>query len=262
MSEKLEMTLGVSLLLGEITEKILYKVEEVNGEKVVVDRDVPFRLRYRLNKNRVLFNKDAQAFNQRKLMLLAQYGEPSEDGQNVVIKDEGKMTLYREAIGTLIDSTVEHNIMTLEPEDIELIKDTDILVSPDAMTLFIGYMTNDPEFDREISSEVKITPPKKKEEKKEEEVPVEVKEPVEEVKKDEDLPKVEEVKVEKVEEVPVEEAPKKKKTSTRKKSTKKEGSEGKDLVEGEEKSPAKKKATSKKKGTSTTKKKKTEEETV
>lgn len=158
MSTKTEMSLGVSLLMSEITEKLLYTTEEREGQKVLVDRDIPFRLRYRLNKNRVMFDRDVQFFNKQKLLYLAQYGEPSDDGRNVVIKDEHKLELYREAISNLVDSKVEHNIMTLEPEDLELIEDTDIPISPDAMTLFIGYMTNDPDLEKDLATEIRINP--------------------------------------------------------------------------------------------------------
>ena len=154
MSERMEMTIGVSMVLSEVTEKILYSIEEKDGKKVLVDRDIPFRLRYRLNRNRTMFNRDVQFFNREKLLLLAQYGEPSEDGRNVVITDEKKMEMYRDSISRLLDSKVEHSIMTVEIEDIEKISDSDIRISPDAMTLFIGYMTNDPELRKDLSSDV------------------------------------------------------------------------------------------------------------
>ena len=154
MSERMEMTIGVSMVLSEVTEKILYSIEEKDGKKVLVDRDIPFRLRYRLNRNRTMFNRDVQFFNREKLLLLAQYGEPSEDGRNVVITDEKKMEMYRDSISRLLDSKVEHSIMTVEIEDIEKISDSDIRISPDAMTLFIGYMTNDPELKKDLSSDV------------------------------------------------------------------------------------------------------------
>jgi hypothetical protein len=154
------MSLGVSLLMAEITEKLLYTTDVQDGKTVIVDRDIPFRLRYRLNKNLVMFKRDVQVFNQRKLLYLAQYGEPTEDGQNVVIKDDHKMDLYKEAISALVDSKVEHNIMTIEPEDLEMITDTDIKISPEAMTLFIGYMTNDPELEKDLKCDIKFRAPK------------------------------------------------------------------------------------------------------
>ena len=155
-----KMTLGVSLVLNEMVEKLLFTVKEVDGKRVVVDRELPFRLRYRLNRNRQLLEKDATYFDRQRLILLAKYGEPTEDEQNVVIKEEYQED-YKKAISDLIDSTVEHNLMALEPEDLALINDTDINVSPDAMTIFIGYMTNDPSLHEELNTSVNLISPQK-----------------------------------------------------------------------------------------------------
>ena len=71
-----------------MVEKLLFTVKEVDGKRVVVDRELPFRLRYRLNRNRQLLEKDATYFDRQRLILLAKYGERTEDEQNVVIKEE------------------------------------------------------------------------------------------------------------------------------------------------------------------------------
>lgn len=149
------MTLGVSLVLNEIAEKLLYTVKDIDGQKMIVDRELPFRLRYRLNRNYDILKKDAKYFDMQRMMLMAKYGTPTDDGKNVVIAED-KQEEYKEKISELIDSTVEHTIMTLEPDDIVLINDTDITVSPDAMTVFIGYMTNDTAFTDELTTEVKL----------------------------------------------------------------------------------------------------------
>lgn len=162
------MTMGVSLVLNEISEKLLFAVKEIDGKKMVVDRELPFRLRYRLNRNYEVLSKDAKYFDMQRMLLMAKYGNPTEDGKNVVIPED-KQEEYRERIGDLIDSVVEHTIMTLEPDDLVLINDTDITVSPDAMAVFIGYMTNDPAFTEEITTEVKLV----KQDKRDEEKPVE-----------------------------------------------------------------------------------------
>lgn len=159
-----KMTLGVALVLNEMIEQLLYTVVEKEGKKVVVDRELPFKLRYRLNRNKKLFEKDGLYFDKQRLILMAKYGEPTEDGQNVVIKEENQEA-YKQAISDLIDSTVEHGMMLLEPEDLLQIADTDINASPDAMSIFIAYMTNDPSLHEELTSSVNLI---KKEEPKEE----------------------------------------------------------------------------------------------
>lgn len=165
MMEKVKMTMGVSLVLNEISEKLLFAVKDIDGKKMVVDRELPFRLRYRLNRNYEVLSKDAKYFDMQRMLLMAKYGNPTEDGKNVVIPED-KQEEYREKIGDLIDSVVEHTIMTLEPDDLVLINDTDITVSPDAMAVFIGYMTNDPAFTEEITTEVKLVKQDKIDEEK------------------------------------------------------------------------------------------------
>ena len=77
-----------------------------------------------------------------------------------------------------------------------MVKDSDILISPEAMSVFIAYMTDDEEVKKSFRTVVNIVPPK--EETKAEEVKEE--------------PKVEEVSKEEPKEEIVE--PKKKTTST------------------------------------------------
>jgi len=191
-TEKIDITLGVSLILGDVTNLLLYtKKKTSDGKEYIADRDLPFRLRYRLNKNRMLFEKDSAEFQKQRLFALAKYGEATEDGQNVVINDPHKQALFKQELGEILEIPVSHEIVRIEPEDIDLVTDTDIQISPDAMALFIGYMTNDPELQKDLDRkiELRIVTPKT------------------------ETPKTEE----KTEEVKVEEAPvKKKKTSTKK----------------------------------------------
>lgn len=196
-NESITMTLAIALALDEICQKLMYSVVEKDGQKVVVDRELPFRLRYRLSRNRTLLNKDVELFNKRKALLFAQYGEPTEDGENVTITNEENLEKYKQAMSDLLDKEVTHTFFTLAPEDLDLVKDSDILISPEAMSVFVAYMTDDPEIRESFRTVVNIVPPK--EETKTEEVKGE--------------PKVEEVKEK---EEPKEEViePKKKKTAS------------------------------------------------
>lgn len=156
-SEQINITLGVSLILRDVINEILFtKKTSADGKVYTVDRELPFRLRYRLNKNRLIFEKDANEFQNLRLFALAKYGEPSEDGKNVVINDPQKQELFKQEISSIIDTPVKHNIVKLEPEDIEAVTDTSITISPDAMSLFIGYMTNDPELQEDLNTKIKV----------------------------------------------------------------------------------------------------------
>lgn len=220
MSEQVTMSVGVALVLGDVTKMLLYKkIGENDGQPVYADRDLPFRLKYRLNKNKLFFDKDATNFNQRRLIALSKYGEPSADGQNVVITDPKKREAFQKEISDLIDATVTHSISTLSPEDIDLVKDTDMPISPEAMGIFINYMVDDPDLREDVSFKVKLS---------------------------DNLPKVEETaeadenekkKVVVTEEVKAEEKPKKK---TTKKSTGEKKATTKKVADTEEKPKTKK----------------------
>lgn len=146
MSEEIKMNLGSSLVLAEVTKMLLYKkVKNDKGEDVLVDRDLPFRLRYYLNKDKILFDRDVQRFNRDRLLILAKYGEPDDSGDNVVIKDNEKMELFKKEINDLIDLEITHPISKLSVEDIDLVKDTDLLIKPEVMNVFIHYLVDDPD---------------------------------------------------------------------------------------------------------------------
>ena len=208
-NETITMTLAIALALDEICQKLMYSVVEKDGKKVVVDRELPFRLRYRLSRNRTLLSKDVELFNKRKALLFAQYGEPTEDGENVTITNEENLEKYKQAMSDLLDKEVTHTFFTLAPEDLDLVKDSDILISPEAMSVFVAYMTDDQEIRESFRTVVNIVPPK--EETKAEEVKGEPK--VEEVSKEEPKEEIVEPKKKTASTAPKKpRAPRKKKT--------------------------------------------------
>lgn len=208
-NESITMTLAIALALDEICQKLMYSVVEKDGQKVVVDRELPFRLRYRLSRNRTLLSKDVELFNKRKALLFAQYGEPTEDGENVTITNEENLEKYKQAMSDLLDKEVTHTFFTLAPEDLDLVKDSDILISPEAMSVFVAYMTDDQEIRESFRTVVNIVPPK--EETKAEEVKEEPK--VEEVSKEESKEEIVEPKKKTASTAPKKpRAPRKKKT--------------------------------------------------
>ena len=187
-NETITMSLAIALALDEICQKLMYSVVEKDGKKVVVDRELPFRLRYRLNRNRTLLSKDVEFFNKRKALLFAQYGEPTEDGENVVINNEENLAKYKEAMSDLLDKEVSHTFFTLSPEDLDMVKDSDILISPEAMSVFIAYMTDDEEVKKSFRTVVNIVPPKEEEVTKEVTKEAEAPKATEEVKAETEQP--------------------------------------------------------------------------
>jgi len=243
MSEQVKMSIGVSLVLAEVTKMLLYKtITDANGQKVIVDRDIPFKLRYRLNKNKAILDKDVEYFNQQRLLALAKYGEADENAEHVVIKNEEKEKLFKEEISKLVDSEIIRSLTLVSPEELELLEDTDMPISPEAMNIFINYLVDDPDLrkDPEYTFEINVHT----------NIPEKSKTPVVEEKPE--VEKVEAVNVttENNEVVaPVEEVVK----PTVKKTKSKTSSEVKEVKSDAEKKPAVKKASTTKK--TTTKKK-------
>ena len=208
-NETITMTLAIALALDEICQKLMYSGVEKDGKKVVVDRELPFRLRYRLSRNRTLLSKDVELFNKRKALLFFFFLEHREDGENVTITNEENLEKYKQAMSDLLDKEVTHTFFTLAPEDLDLVKDSDILISPEAMSVFVAYMTDDQEIRESFRTVVNIVPPK--EETKAEEVKEEPK--VEEVSKEEPKEEIVEPKKKTASTAPKKpRAPRKKKT--------------------------------------------------
>ena len=225
MAENVKMTLGTALVLSEMVNMLLTKkITDSDGKERLIDREIPFRLKYRLTRNKATLDKDVAKFNEFRLLALAKYGEPTEDGQNVVINDPQKMQEFMAVLMEYLRIEVEHSVQKLDPKDFDEITDV-ISVPEDSIKVLLGYLVEDKEFLEDIATEIKFTPHKAEEtkpieEKVEETKAVEekIETPVEE--KVEETKPIEE-KVEKPVEEKVEKTPKKttKKTTTKKTDT-------------------------------------------
>jgi len=256
MNEPVTMTVGVAILLSEVTKMLLYKQSGVDksGKPIYVDRDIPFRLKYRLNKNKMFLDKDVNHFNQKRLLALAKYGVMSEDGNNVIITDDEKRKLFQEEISNLIDSEVTHALSLLDPADIDLVKDTDMPISPEAMSVFISYMVDDPDLREDIKFNVKLSDrrpemapePEKSPADKLPEQKAEIAEAIKHTTKAKKTDTKKVTKTEPKKEV-AEEKPVAKKTTTKKTATKKKSETVKEVKEETKPKTAKKKTSTAKK---------------
>lgn len=269
MREQTTMTVGIAIVLNEVSRLLLYKQKtNENGQPVLVDREIPFRLKYRLNKNRMMLETDVKRFNQSRMIALAKYGEQAPDGENVIITDPVKRQAFEKEISDLIDSQVAHPLNLLDPRDFEVINDTDMPISPEAMSIFTAYMVDDPDFQKDIELSVRFKdykPPVQEEAVKTEEVKEEPKPIVKEAKIVEEevkpAPKkkattTKKTTKEKVEEPKVEEPKSEVKKTTKKTTSTKKTTVEKKVEEPKIETEPKKKTTTKK---STTTKKKKEE---
>lgn len=156
MHTDVEMTLTVSLLLDEMVNALLNKVEQnENGEETSEPRNIPFRLKYRLTRNKATLDKDYRAFQQKQLMLLAKYGELTSDGEHFEIKDPEKLELYKGNMEAALSTIVTHSVVKLEAEDLEnLLAADDLQFTESMLKLLMGYLVEDEAFLKDITTEI------------------------------------------------------------------------------------------------------------
>lgn len=137
--------LGMALLLNEIINRLLYEEVEVDGKRELKNRSgIPFRLLYRLNRNSASLARDAQRFEEIKQQYMLKYGTLSEDLSQITFTEENR-NLYSTAINNLLDSPINHNIVLLDPDDLDKLT-FNVVINPESMRLFIAYMTDDEEY--------------------------------------------------------------------------------------------------------------------
>lgn len=173
MNETVDMTVGISIALRDIADKILYEKYMTNdGTLAVRERKLPFRLKYRLGRNLTGIDKDVKWFNDNRTLLVAKYGEPSKDGTGVEITDPEKIEAFSNEINALLTTKTKHTVVRVDPSDLEALTEN-LDISYDEIKLFIGFLSDEPELFKDLDMQYNIgvpteTPEEKKEEVKEE----------------------------------------------------------------------------------------------
>lgn len=135
---------SIALILDDCINKILYD-EEGN------ERTLPFKLKYKINKNKSLISKDVSDFEKIKLQLIAIYGEPAADGKEVVVKDPNKVDAFMKAINLLLLQEIEHSITKIEEEDLSSLT-MNINIPYPKLEIFQAYMCDEPELLKELTT--------------------------------------------------------------------------------------------------------------
>lgn len=173
MNETVDMTVGISIALRDIADKILYEKYMTNdGTLAVRERKLPFRLKYRLGRNLTGIDKDVKWFNDNRTLLVAKYGEPNKDGTGVEITDPEKIEAFSKEINDLLTTKTKHTVVRVDPSDLEALTEN-LDISYDEIKLFIGFLSDEPELFKDLDMQYNIevpteTPEEKKEEVKEE----------------------------------------------------------------------------------------------
>ena len=188
MNETIEMTVGISVALRDIADKILYEKYMTNdGTLAVRERKLPFRLKYRLGRNLTGIDKDVKWFNDNRTLLVAKYGEPSKDGTGVEITDPEKIEAFSKEINALLTTKTKHTVVRIDPSDLEILTEN-LDISYDEIKLFIGFLSDEPELFKDLDMQYNIEVPAETPEEKEEGVK---EEPVTPKKKTSKISKIE-----------------------------------------------------------------------
>lgn len=157
MNNEIEITLGTSMILTSVIDELLHeKYIDKDGNPATRDRDLPFRLRYRLSRTALALEKDSQIIENAKLYYMADLGEPTEDGKNVAIKDPDKLKEYERRLYALLSHKVKHSVMKTEMEDLDKIT-SNVDVPANAIKLFVCYMTRDEDLIKDLEQEVDVS---------------------------------------------------------------------------------------------------------
>lgn len=139
---ELMISLGAALSIRDTADKLLFEKKKVGDKVMTIERELPFRLKYRLEKNLSQIDRDVKLFNEQRMALLTAYGDV--DGNKVVINSQENMEKFQQDLSYLLTYKIPHSITRLDPEDIEALKEN-INISYEDLKIFIAYMMDEPE---------------------------------------------------------------------------------------------------------------------
>lgn len=141
----------IACLLSEMINNILYKKEtQTDGTVVEVDRDIPFRLKYALNKNVTVLDSWVNKYAEYQMYVKAKYGEQTEDGKDVKIVDEDKQKQADEDLTKYLRKEIDVSIYKINDEDIATLMYDDLKFDSNSIKIFTAYLVKDDEYLKEL----------------------------------------------------------------------------------------------------------------
>ncbi len=138
-----------SIALYRVIDRILFvKTEDEEGGPV--ERELPFNVRYKLQRDQGMLLRDYAFYENERNRLIDRFGT-EKDGMMVVGDDSNEE--FRKELLKIARMEVEHPLRGLTPEEMDSIKG-DIPVSGSEMSLFIIHMVDDPEFMDDLGTPV------------------------------------------------------------------------------------------------------------
>ena len=131
-----DIRIAYCLTLYDALNSILF-IEPEEG-KMPVERKIPFKTKYKIQKNLNVLSKDYVYYEEERTRLIKEYGEESEG--KITVKPEN-MTVFKEEIGKILSMEVQRDFLKFTDEEMEEISG-DIIIDCAAMELIIQYLTD------------------------------------------------------------------------------------------------------------------------
>lgn len=127
-----KLTIGHSVALSNVIGKILYK------EDATQERNLPFSVKYKLQRNADILLKDCSYFEYERAMLFKKLGKIEEDKITIA---EDSIEEYDREITKLASMPVTHDILKLKLEEVESIDDVNL--NCHEMNIFVAFLVED-----------------------------------------------------------------------------------------------------------------------
>lgn len=151
----MKMTIAASFTLYNIIQNILVEKLEDGTEK---EREFPFDVKYKLQRNKAVLQPDAESFNAKRIELIRELGTENKENNTIKITED-RLSEFKDRITEFAGNQVEHELLKLSINDVETIKIP--YTSGVEMDLFMSTMVDDPELydtlEIETSTEVETT---------------------------------------------------------------------------------------------------------
>jgi len=141
-----KINIGACITLYNILNKILF---DNTDPKNPVEREIPFNVRYKLQRVLAIVEKDYLFFNDERNKFIDDMGVLDE-GKNLKRVPDEKIPEFKEALMKILKTQITHDFYKLKPEDLETINVKD--VNTDEMNIFIMTLVDDKEFLNAVSN--------------------------------------------------------------------------------------------------------------
>lgn len=146
MSDKI--TIAASVALCKVLEGMLFEADSDQFKET----DLPFNVRYKIQRNLDLLSKDRAFFEAERQNLIKSYGSPKDGEPNKIEVTPENIQKFQEEVIKIMSIEVEHNFFKFTPEEVFLIKDAKAKAFE--MDLFIANLVEDPDRESDLNTPV------------------------------------------------------------------------------------------------------------